>query len=191
VALRLPARPVAGLRRSCVLSGSSEGDSEDGEWSAWVAGMVAKRGGEVDWPGPAERADGQVAQGRHDVWAGAGPDLGGVLGERHVPDVGSPFSIAQCPQMRSASRAGLAWAWARLVTASTTTVRHRRLRSSRTLRVTWMTCAVCGNPNLRTETVLRVRSSTRSCARSRVRSSTGTLCQARRWQRPSSVGWWP
>ena len=29
----------SGLRRSCVMSVSSEGDSEDGEWSAWVAGM--------------------------------------------------------------------------------------------------------------------------------------------------------
>jgi hypothetical protein len=33
-----------------LLSVSSEGDSEDGVWSAWVAGMVAERGGEVDRP---------------------------------------------------------------------------------------------------------------------------------------------
>jgi hypothetical protein len=37
-----------GLRRSWVLSVSSKGDSEGGEWSVWVAGMVAERGGEVD-----------------------------------------------------------------------------------------------------------------------------------------------
>jgi hypothetical protein len=36
---------------------------------------------------------------------------------------------------------------------------------------------------------LEVRSSMRPWARSRVRSSTGTWCQASRWQRPSSVGW--
>jgi hypothetical protein len=33
-----------------VLSVSSEGDSEDGEWSVWVAGMVTERGGEIDRP---------------------------------------------------------------------------------------------------------------------------------------------
>jgi hypothetical protein len=43
--------------------------------------------GEVDRPRPAEHADGQVAQGRHDVRAGTGPDLGGVLGEGDIADV--------------------------------------------------------------------------------------------------------
>ena len=90
------------------MSVSSEGDSEGVEWSAWVAAVVAERGSEVDWPGAAERADDQVAQAGHDLWAGPGPDLGGVLGEGHIADVCRPFSIAQCPRMRSASRAGLA-----------------------------------------------------------------------------------
>jgi hypothetical protein len=49
--------------------------------------VVAQRGGEVDRPGPAEHADDQVAQGRHDVWAGAGADLGAVLGEGGVAEV--------------------------------------------------------------------------------------------------------
>jgi hypothetical protein len=37
--------------------------------------VAAQRGGEVDRPGPAQRADGQVAQDRHDVWRGTGADL--------------------------------------------------------------------------------------------------------------------
>jgi hypothetical protein len=37
------------------------GDAEGGEWSAWVAAVVAERGGEVDRPSPAERADDEVA----------------------------------------------------------------------------------------------------------------------------------
>ena len=44
-------------------------------------------------------------------------------------------------------------------------------------------------PNPVTETALRVRSSTRPWARSRVRSSTGTRCQGRWAQRSSSAGW--
>jgi hypothetical protein len=100
-----------------------------------------------------------------------------------------PFSIVGCPRRRSASRAGLVCAWVRLVTASTVTVRQRRLRRSRILRVTWMTWAVCGNPNPPTETAFGVRSSTRPCARSPVRSRTGTCCQARRVQRSPRVGW--
>src|SRR6266496_5166 len=52
---------TAGLRRSLVMSVSSEGDSEGGEWSAWVAAVVAQRSGEVDRLCPAERADDEVA----------------------------------------------------------------------------------------------------------------------------------
>src|SRR6266487_3180143 len=44
-------------------------------------------GGDVDRPRPTELADDQVAQGRHDVWGGAGADLGGVLGEGGVAEV--------------------------------------------------------------------------------------------------------
>jgi hypothetical protein len=47
--------------------------------------VVAQRGGEVDWPGAAERADGEVAQAGHDLRAGPGAQLGGVLGEGHIP----------------------------------------------------------------------------------------------------------
>jgi hypothetical protein len=39
---RIPHRlPGAGLRRSCVMSVSSESDPEGGEGSAWVAGVAA------------------------------------------------------------------------------------------------------------------------------------------------------
>jgi hypothetical protein len=62
------------------MSGSSEGDLEGDEGSGGVAGVVAEGGGEVDRPRPAEHADGEVAQAGHRVWAGAGPNLGGVLG---------------------------------------------------------------------------------------------------------------
>jgi hypothetical protein len=43
------------------MSGSSEGDPEGGQGSGRVAGVVAQRGGEVDRPGAAQRADDQVA----------------------------------------------------------------------------------------------------------------------------------
>jgi hypothetical protein len=49
--------------------------------------VAAQRGGEVDRPRPTELADDQVAQGRHDVWGGAGADLGAVLGEGGVAEV--------------------------------------------------------------------------------------------------------
>jgi hypothetical protein len=60
------------------MSVSSEGDPEGGERSTWVAGVVAEGGGEVDRPGSAEHADGEVAQAGHDLWAGPGADLGGA-----------------------------------------------------------------------------------------------------------------
>jgi hypothetical protein len=47
--------------------------------------VVAERGGEVDRSCAVKRADGEVAQGGHDVGAAAGADLGGVLGEGHIP----------------------------------------------------------------------------------------------------------
>ena len=110
-----PATPR--LRRSCVLSVSSEGDSEDGEWSAWVAGMVAERGGEVDRPSAAERADGEVAQAGHDLGAGPGPDLGGVLGEGHIPYVVQAVLDRPVPTDKVSEPSGAGLAWARLVTA--------------------------------------------------------------------------
>jgi hypothetical protein len=48
-------------------------------------GVLAEGGGEVDRPGAAERADDQVAQAG--MTCGPGAQLGGVLGEGHVPDV--------------------------------------------------------------------------------------------------------
>ena len=49
--------------------------------------MVAQCGGEVDRPGADEHADDQVAQAGHDLRAGPGAQLGGVLGKGHVADV--------------------------------------------------------------------------------------------------------
>jgi hypothetical protein len=69
------------------MAGSSEADPEGGQGSVWVAAVVAQRSGEVDRPSAAQQADGQVAQGRHDLRAGPRPDLGVVLGKGHVPDV--------------------------------------------------------------------------------------------------------
>jgi hypothetical protein len=69
------------------MSGPSEGDPEGGEGSGGVAGVVTEGSGEVDRPGAAEHADGEVAQAGHDVGAGAGAALGGVLGEGGVADV--------------------------------------------------------------------------------------------------------
>jgi hypothetical protein len=63
------------------MSASSEGDAEGGQGSVWVTGVLAEGGGEVDRPGAAQRADGQVAQAGHDLRAGPGAQLGGVFGE--------------------------------------------------------------------------------------------------------------
>jgi hypothetical protein len=49
--------------------------------------VVAEGGGEVDWSGAAQRADDQVAKARHDLRAGPGAQLGGVLGEGGVAEV--------------------------------------------------------------------------------------------------------
>jgi hypothetical protein len=62
-------------------------DAEGGQGSVWVAGVAAQRGGDVDRPRPAQHPDDQVAQGRHDVRAAVGANLGGVLGEGDVADV--------------------------------------------------------------------------------------------------------
>jgi hypothetical protein len=64
--------PGAGPRCSVVMSGSSEADPEAGEGSAWVAGVAAQRGGDVDRPRPTEHPDHQVPQDRHGVGGGAG-----------------------------------------------------------------------------------------------------------------------
>jgi hypothetical protein len=49
--------------------------------------VVAQGGGEVDRSGVAQRADGEVARAGHGVWAGAGAQLGAVLGEGGVAEV--------------------------------------------------------------------------------------------------------
>ncbi len=54
------------------MSVSSERDPEGGEGSAWVAGMAAQLGGEVDRSRPAEQPDDQVAQAGHHTWADTG-----------------------------------------------------------------------------------------------------------------------
>jgi hypothetical protein len=61
------------------MSGSSEGDPEGGQGPGGVASVATEGGGEVDRPGAAEQADCEVAQAGHDLGAGPGPDLGGVL----------------------------------------------------------------------------------------------------------------
>jgi hypothetical protein len=82
-----------------------------------MAAVIAERGGEVDRPGAAQHADGQVAQGRHDLRGGPGADPGGVLGEGDVPHVVQPVLDSPVPPSRSASRAGLACWKVRPVTA--------------------------------------------------------------------------
>jgi hypothetical protein len=76
-----------GLRRSLVMSGSSEGDPEGGQGPGGVASVATEGGGEVGRSGMAEHADREVAQARHDLRGGPRPHLGGVLGEGHIPHV--------------------------------------------------------------------------------------------------------
>ena len=47
---------------------------------------MSQGGGDVGGAGEAVQADRQVAQGGHDLWAGAGADLGEVFGEGDVAD---------------------------------------------------------------------------------------------------------
>jgi hypothetical protein len=48
-------------------------------WAGWVACAAAQRGGDADVAGQAKDADGQFADGGHDVRAGAGAGLGEVF----------------------------------------------------------------------------------------------------------------
>jgi hypothetical protein len=77
---------------------------------------MAERGGEVDWPRPAQHADDQVAQAGHHAWTGTGADPAGVLGEGDVAKVVQRLD-GPVPTQRSARRAGLATSKGRLVTA--------------------------------------------------------------------------
>ena len=45
-------------------------------------------------------ADGEVAEGGHDLWAVTGPDLGMVLGEGHVADPVQPVLYGPVPTDR-------------------------------------------------------------------------------------------
>jgi hypothetical protein len=68
---------------------------------------MAQGGGEVDRPRPAQHPDGQIAQGRHDAGAGAGADLGGVLGEGDVAEVVQRLDALVSPdEVGEAGRAG-------------------------------------------------------------------------------------
>ena len=49
--------------------------------------VVTEGGCQVDRPGAAEHTDDQVAQAGHGLWAGAGADLGSVLGEGDIAGV--------------------------------------------------------------------------------------------------------
>ena len=82
-----------------------------------VAAVEPECGGEVDRPGAAKGADNQVAQAHHDVRAGLGADLGGVLAEGHVPDVVQPVLDRPVAAEVVGEPGGAGWAWARLVTA--------------------------------------------------------------------------
>ena len=72
---------------------------------------MAQRGGKADRPGPAERADHQVAQAGHDLRAGPGPDLGAVLGKGHIPHIVQAVLDRPMPTDEVGEPPGLAWAW--------------------------------------------------------------------------------
>jgi hypothetical protein len=117
-------RHVPGLRGSCVMLVSSEGDPKAGKGPGRVAAVVAQRGVEVDWPSTAEPADGQVA--RLVMTCGVVPVRAWEPSSAKVTSrTWCNASIAQCPRTRSARRAGLAWR-GEAVIAETTTVHHLR-----------------------------------------------------------------
>jgi hypothetical protein len=60
-----------------------------------VAGVAPQAGGDVGAPREAKSADGEVAPGGHGARCGAGPELGGVLGEPHVSDVVQGLDLAE------------------------------------------------------------------------------------------------
>jgi hypothetical protein len=114
----------------------------------WVTGVVAEGGGQVDRPGAAERADGEVTQAGHDLRAGPGAQLGGVLGEGHVTDVVQAVLDRPVPpqEVGEAGRAGLG-----MGEAGDRVHDHGPPPSgakSRVLRVSWMTWATCGKPKV-------------------------------------------
>jgi hypothetical protein len=72
-------------------------------------GLVADRpGGLGDVVGSEgfQRADGEVAEGRHGPWCGPGVDGGGVLGEGDIPDVVRGVLHAPVPANRGGQIGG-------------------------------------------------------------------------------------
>lgn len=64
-----------------------------GEWAGAVAGVVSVGGGDVGDAGEAQDADGGVSLGGHDLWSGAGADLGSVF---VVGDVAYMCAVRRC-----------------------------------------------------------------------------------------------
>jgi hypothetical protein len=70
-----------------------------------VAGVAARRSGDVVAAVETQDADGEVAQASHGPGSVAGADLGGVLGEGDVADVVQRnASMVQCPRTWSGPR---------------------------------------------------------------------------------------
>ena len=79
--------------------------------------MAAQRGGDVDRTRPTEHPD-DTRLRKAAITLGAAPvRTWEASSAKVVSRTWCSASIAQCPRMRSASRAGPAWAWVRLVMA--------------------------------------------------------------------------
>ena len=84
------------------------GDAKQWQDSSRVAGVAAQRGGDVAVTVPPQDADGEIAQAGHGAGGGAGPDLGGVLGEGGVAEVVQRLDAPVAPDpVGQAGRAGL------------------------------------------------------------------------------------
>jgi hypothetical protein len=71
-----------------------------------VAADVTAGGGDVGFPGESVHADGKVAQCGHHGRAGAGADLGVVLGEDDVADPVQPILDVPVPADRAGELVG-------------------------------------------------------------------------------------
>jgi hypothetical protein len=65
------------------------------QWPAWPAAVVAQGGSDAGSSGKAQDGQGEVAQGGHDTWAAAGPDLGEVFAPGDVAD--PVQTVLDCP----------------------------------------------------------------------------------------------
>jgi hypothetical protein len=97
-------------------SGFTAREPEQGERSAGVAGVVPLRGGDVRLASQAEGTDGEIAPGGHGARRDACPQLGSILGERHIPDMVQGLDL---PVVADQARelGGVACSALRLVTA--------------------------------------------------------------------------